>query len=212
LEPGHTIAQIIKADLLASGGLPHSGNSNFPCGLAHGNLDHLLSSPISSTTARLAALSFLDTIIVLIITKEPRSSRAGRRTLHLPWEVAAREDTGTLAEAIGDLIGINPLEGYPDTEARSTHIIFDKDKLSLLGFRDIREKIIRLISVGSAVTLSWDSASRMRSHMRHWRTSGVGLIVISSKYVGRSHIFVTCSVLSRRSLVVMVFVRVPIAY
>jgi hypothetical protein len=72
-----------------------------------------------------------------------------------------------------------------------TYIVFDKDKLSLLGFRDIREKIVRLISVGSAVALSWHSASRMRSHMRHWRTSGVGLIVISSKYVGWSYIVVT---------------------
>jgi hypothetical protein len=191
LEPGHTIAQIIKADLPASDGLPHSGDSNFPCGLAHGNLDHLLTTPVNPTTAGLAALSFLNTIIVLVIAKEARSSRARRRTLHLPWEVAAREDTCTLTEAIRDLIGIDPLKGYPDTEARSTYIIFDKDKLSLLGFWDIREKIVRLISVGSAVALRWDSASRMRSHMRHWCTSGVGLIVISSKYVGWSHIVVT---------------------
>lgn len=191
LEPGHAITQVIKADLPASDGLPHSGDGNFPCGLTHGNLDHLLATPVNPTTAGLAALSFLDAIVVLVITKEARSSGAGRGTLHLSWEVAAREDTCTLAEAIWDLIGINPLEGYPDTEARSTHIIFDKDKLSLLGFRDIREKIVRLISVGSAMALSWDSASRMRSHMRHWRTSRIGLIVISCKYVGWSHIVVT---------------------
>lgn len=110
--------------------------------------------------------------------------------MHFPWEIAARKDTGTLAEAIRDLIGIDSLEGYPHPEARSTYIILYKDKLSLLGLWNIREKIVRLISISSAVALSWNSASRMRSHMRHGRTSGVGLIVVSSEYMGRSYVVV----------------------
>jgi hypothetical protein len=75
----------------------------------------------------------------LVSTEETRACCAWGRALHLPRKVATREDTRTLAEAVRDLIGINTLQGYPDPETRSADVILYKDKLSLLGFRDIRK-------------------------------------------------------------------------
>lgn len=181
-------------------------------GLAHGHLDHLLASSVSSAAAGFATLSLLDTVIVLIIAKEARAGRAWRGALHLSREIATGKDAGSLAEAVRDLVGVHTLEGYPDTETRSADIILDKNKLALLGFRDVREEIVRLISVTTAVALSRDSTTSVRSHMRHWRASGIWLVVVSSKNMSRSHIVVVGRVLARRSLVVMVFVGVTIAY
>jgi hypothetical protein len=75
----------------------------------------------------------------MIFTKETRAGGTRGRTLHFPGKVAAGEDTGTLAEAVGNLISIDALEGDPDPETRSANVVLDKDKLSLLSFRDIRE-------------------------------------------------------------------------
>lgn len=212
LEPCHSVPKVVEPNLLASDRLPHSGDGNLALGLAHGNLDHLLASSVSSPAAGFATLSLLDTVIVLIIGKEARAGRAWRRALHLSREIATGEDAGSLTEAVRDLVGVNALKGHPDSEARSADIILDKNKLALLGLRDVREEIVGLISVTTAVALSRDSTTSVGSHVRHWRTSGIWLVVISSKNMSRSHVVVVGRVLTRRSLVVMVFVGVTIAY
>lgn len=211
LEPCHSVPKVVEPNLLASDRLPHSGDGNLALGLAHGNLDHLLTSSVSSAATGLATFSLLDTVVVLIIGKEARAGRAWRGALHLSGEIATGEDAGSLAEAVRDLVGVDALKGHPDTEARSADIIFDKNKLALLGLRDVREEIVGLISVTTAVALSRDSTASVGSHVRHWRASGIWLVVVSSKNVSWSHVVVVGRVLTRRSLVVMVFVGVTIA-
>lgn len=211
LEPSHAVSEVIQSHLLATGGFHHARNGNFALGLTHGDLDHLLAISVTATAASISAFSLLDTVIVLVLAKEARSRGAWGRALHLTREVAAWEHTGSLAETIGNLVGVDTLKGDSHTEAGATHIVLDEDELALLGFRDIGEEIIGLITSGSTVALGRHGTSSMGSHVRHLSTS-VRLVIISGEHVSRSHIVTRNSrSLSSWRLVVMVLVRIAIA-
>lgn len=187
----------------------HLRNGHLSLGRAHGNLHHLLASSLGAATARLTALCLLDTIIVIVVSKEARTCGTRRGALHLPWEVAVGKDTGSFAETVGDLVGIDTLEGDPNSEARSSDVILDKNELALLGLWNVREQVVRSIGIGPAAALNRNGAASVGSHVRHWRTSRIRLVVVTGKDVSRPYIFVARLVLTSGNLMVM-FVAVAI--
>ena len=173
LQPCHTVAEIVQLDLSRSSRLAHPRDSDILLAIvAHRDLDH------PRTAASLSALCLLDAIVLDVVGEEVRASGTGRRALHLSREVAARIDTGALAEAVWDFVGVHPLQSDAHPKAGSSHIVLDEDELALLGLGNVGEEIIVLVGTGSLMAATRHSTARMGSHMRHRASGRAGRIAL----------------------------------
>lgn len=142
------------------------------------------------------------------------AGRARWGALHLAGEVASGEHARTLAEAVRDLVGVHPLHGDADPETRTSHVVFDEDKLALLSLGDVREQVVSAAT--SVATGRNDTSTRMRRHVRHrsaMGTSRITLVGVASKDVGLSHVIVgTMAGVRRVPLVSLVMILVGVVF
>lgn len=153
LQPGHAVAKIVETDLLATDAATDPGDGQLQLGaITAGHLDHGLTTASHAPTS--AATVSVSVAIILsvgeVVQEKPRTSGAGRRTLHLTSEVRARVNGRALAEGVGNLASVDAIESNADAETTLAVAVLNQDELALLGLRNVWEEIFDLVGTRSA--------------------------------------------------------------
>lgn len=148
LEPGHAVAKVVEAHLLATHSFAQLGDGNLQIrALITGSLDHRLaaSAKAASSPATIRVGVAIIFHVGQILLEEPRSSGARWRTLHLSGEVTSGVYRRALAEGVGDLASVDAIESDSDAETALSIAVLDKNELALLGLGDVGEQTLGLL-------------------------------------------------------------------